>query len=102
MLFSVDEVAALLLQTGFRKPITNLKLADIPNLKSALIDHHCMLKVKAAMDQYTEGLQQLGVLDLIQKYPHLAKQYFIAETKKVTAGLHIPSFHSYYQHATPR
>ena len=102
MLFSVDEVAALLLETGFRRPIANLTLADIPSLKSALIDFHCMLKVKAAMDQYAEGLQQLRVLELIQKHPLLAKRFFIAETKKVTAGQHIPSFHSYYQHATPR
>ena len=88
-MFAIDEVASLLLETGFRKPVIQLTMVDIPDLRSALLDYHCMLKVKAAMDQYAEGLQQLKVLDLIKKFPLLAKQFFIADEKKITAGQHV-------------
>ena len=91
MLFGIDEVTASLLQTGFRKPVIQLTLADKSDLRSALLDYHCMLKVKAAMDQYAEGLQQLRVLDLLQKFPLLAKPFFVADSKSVTAGQHVTS-----------
>lgn len=35
-----------------------------------------MLKVKASMNQYAEGLQQLKVLELMQKFPLLTKPFF--------------------------
>ena len=45
-----------------------------------------MLKVKAAMDQYAEGLEQLRALGLL-KFPLLAKVlYLVAESNKVIAG----------------
>ena len=95
VLFGIDEAAALLLQTGFRRPVIQLTLADKADLKSDVLDYHCKLKVKAPMDQYAEGLQQLKVQDLVQRFPLLAKQYFVAESKKVTAGQHIASFDCY-------
>ena len=89
MVFTIDEVASLLLETGFRKPVIQLTMVDIPDLRSALLDYHCMLKMKAAMHQYAEGLQQLKVLDLIKKIPLLTKQFFITAEKKITAGYYV-------------
>ena len=34
-----------------------------------LVNYHCMTKVKAAMDQYMEGLESLGLLGRIQVDP---------------------------------
>ena len=59
-------VFALLMETGYRKPVIHLTLDD---KRAALLDYHCMLKVKASMDQYAEGLEQLNVLQLMQKFP---------------------------------
>lgn len=59
MLFSVDEVQSLLQETGYKKPVTKLSVADKTSLRSILIDYHCMVRVKACMDQFAEGLEEL-------------------------------------------
>ena len=46
-----------------------------------------MVKVKAAMDQYIEGLEDLGLLGFIRNDPFKWKVFFIAsEVNKLTAG----------------
>ena len=85
MLFAVDEISALLMETGYRKPVTYLTLCDRPGLRATLMDYHCMLKAKAAMDQLAEGLQTIKVWDLIQKFPLLTKPFFVSDGKKITA-----------------
>ena len=51
----------LLVQTGFRRAVVSLTLDDVQKVSSALIDFHCMLKVKAAMDQFKNGLKTRSV-----------------------------------------
>ena len=60
--FSIDEGASLLNETGYHKAVCSLKLSDRPALLGALLDYHLMIKVKAEMDQFKEGLQTLGYL----------------------------------------
>lgn len=60
-------------------------MADKCELKAAMVDYHCMIKVKAAMAQYAEGLQSLKVLDLVCKVPSLTRPFFVADNK-ITAG----------------
>ena len=60
LIFTVDEISGLILETGYRKPFVKLTMADRSELKAAMVDYHCMIKVKAAMDQYIEGLQSLN------------------------------------------
>ena len=91
MIFFVDEVSALLTETSYRKPLINLTLSDRSNLKSVLVDYHCMLKAKAAMDQFSEGLQRLQRHDLIQRFPSLLKPCFVSSGKKITAGGYVYS-----------
>ena len=86
MVFAVDEILALLMETGYRKPVLHLTLQDKVGLRAVLLDYHCLLKVKGAMDQYAEGLQQLRVLDLIQKFNVLTKPFFVSDGKKITTS----------------
>ena len=44
---------------------------DTKDLVSAMIDYHLMLKVKSMMDQFMEGLNEMGVLQKIQEQPLL-------------------------------
>ena len=37
-------------------------MSDKSALRSTLLDYHCMVKVKAQMDQFAEGLDELGVM----------------------------------------
>ena len=85
-MLSIDEAADLLAQTGYRRATSRLTVADKSSISSALIDYHCMMKVKAAMDQYRVGLNELGVLSMIQKNPAIWKPMFISGDSLLTPG----------------
>ena len=76
-LFAMDESSELLLSTEFRKPLCRLAIEDRECLRSALLDYHCMLKVKAEMDQFAEGLMSLGVLEMVKHHPDLFAPLFV-------------------------
>lgn len=44
------------------------------------------MKVKAAMDQFKEGLKTLGLLSLLEEKPDLWKPLFVANTRPLAAG----------------
>lgn len=81
--FAMDEAIALLLETGFRKPICRLSLCDKDAVRSARLDYHCLVKVKASMDEYMEGLDELGVLEIIKKHPEAIQSLFVSD---ISAG----------------
>ena len=72
--FAMDEAAELLLSTGFQKPLRSLAMEDKECLRLVL---HCLLKVKAEMDQFAEGLKSLGVLDMMKHHPDLFSSLFV-------------------------
>jgi len=84
--FEMDEATELLLASGFRKPISSLIVQDKEKLRSSLIDYHCMLKVKAALDQFCEGLKCVGVMEIMVKHPNMFKTMFVADSTPLTAG----------------
>ena len=43
----------------------------------ALVCHHVILKRKVPLDHFREGLESLGVLELIMRKPDLMKTYFV-------------------------
>ena len=75
----MDEAAEMLMGMGCKKPISKLKIDD-KSIKSSLIDYYCLLKVKAEMDQFAEGLKDLGLLEMMQHHLSLFKSLFIAPT----------------------
>ena len=83
MVFAIVEASGLLLETGFRKPISRLDMNDKAGLRSSLLDFHCLLKSKAASDQFAEGLSTLSVLDRMRAFPALL---FLNESKPLTAS----------------
>lgn len=85
--FSIDEGASLLIETGYRKAVCSMTLSDRPTVLSALLDYHLMIKVKAEMDQFKEGLQTLGFLEAVQSDPSLWDEYFLDKTLPLTAGI---------------
>lgn len=83
---SIDEAASLLNETGYRKAVCSLKLSDRPSVIGALLDYHLMIKVKAEMDQFKDGLQTLGYLEILQSNPSLWEDYFINANQPLTTG----------------
>ena len=70
-IFAIEENASLLLETGYEKPLHTLTLQDIGDIRAAMTDYHCMIKVKAAMDQFLEGLEMGGVAGYLKTNPDL-------------------------------
>ena len=52
----------LLLETGYRKPLSTISCEDKPFTKKAVCDYHTLVKIKPELDQFSEGLETLNVL----------------------------------------
>ena len=57
-----------------------------PLILSTILDFHLMLKVKASMDQFLEGLQTLGVLSEVKSQPLLFEPFFLYAKLNIDAG----------------
>ena len=84
--FDDAENTNLFLETGYRKAISHLDISEKSDLLSVIIDYHCMLKAKAANDQFLQGLQVTGVLDCVRKFPDIMKSLFCFNKSTLTAG----------------
>lgn len=82
-----DENQNLLFATGYRKPLLQLTLDDVPSIVEILLDFYLLVKVKASMDQYVEGLKTAHFLDDLRKDPVLWKPYFTYNNTVLTAGM---------------
>lgn len=89
MIFCIDEAADLLLETGFKKPLKQLGLSDCERLQTVLLLYHCVLKVKAEMDQFREGLSALGVLTAMENNSSLMKCFFQPQALRISSGISI-------------
>ena len=83
-LFLVDEAQALLLETGFSRPVTKLKLSHKAEIKSTLIEYHCLVKPKASMDQFLDGLGDVSMM--LRRFQDLSKQLFVAHQEQLPSG----------------
>ena len=77
-----DDVSTLVTDTGYRIPLTQLRLSDKENLSKVIHEYYTLLKVLPEINQFGEGLESLGVLTMMRKYPHLLQPYFTNVSKK--------------------
>ena len=74
-------------ETGFRKPLSLLCLCDRRDLCAKLKCHFTIVKVKAELDQFAEGLKCCGVLEYMKKFPDIMRPLLVADPATVvTAG----------------
>ncbi len=71
----------LLLETGYRKPLSSLSCEDKPCIKKALRDYHTLVKIKPELDQFSDGLETLNVLPTMKKYPSIMSSLFVDRGK---------------------
>ena len=76
----------MLLETGCHMVLSALKVGDKANLLSLMMDYHCIIKPKAAMDQFVEGLSSTGVMHYIKHYPDIMKPLFCQLKSPLTAS----------------
>lgn len=66
--------ASFLADTGYRKPP---KLSDKFEMCSVLKHYYTIAKVKPEIDQFLEGLETLGVLEMMRQCSDLMKVFFV-------------------------
>ena len=86
-LFTCPELESLLLETGYCKPLVQLTIDDRSAIIPSVTDYHCVIKVKAAMDQFIDGLDAGRVLDCIKRHPQELKTMFCPVLTTLTAGI---------------
>ena len=77
----------VLCDCGFSRPSVLVKEQDKVDIVQALALHSVLLRSKAEIDQFCEGLESCGVLCAIRKNPNLARRFFCVEGRgKPTSG----------------
>lgn len=77
----------LLTSCGFVKPVMRCNICDIPTIVQTIALHLVILNSKAELDQLSEGMSALEVLDAIKKTPNLLLPFFTRSGAiKLTAG----------------
>ena len=86
-IFADNDTSDKLLETGYRKPLTSLTLNDREEIVGVLKLYHTLIKVKAEIDQFVEGLQCLGIHGYMKLYPELMEPVFVNKNcKSLSAG----------------
>ena len=91
-----ESIMTLLHDCGFSKPVCRLTAQDKAVLRTTLLDYHCMIKVKACMDQYQyiEGFEETGILEVMKKHPEFMKSLFVDEGHtEISASTDFPCVH---------
>jgi len=84
--FEDTENQILLLETGCHMLLSSLKVRDREYLIALLLDYHCIIKPKAAIDQFIEGLQCSGIMHYVKCYPDVMKPLFCKKKEQLTTG----------------
>ena len=83
-----DATMDLLLTTGFQKPVCALEVEDRSSIRSALVDYHCLIRVKAEMDQFRDGLTDVGITDFLKQYSDITRPLLTSTSHgQIDAGI---------------
>jgi hypothetical protein len=91
--FENDDASSIVFETGYRKSLTLLTLKDRDELIASVKIYHCLIKIKAGIDQFLDGLKSLDVYWYIKRYPELMQLFVDVPNKRLlTAGLYVRSY----------
>lgn len=84
--FDDSDNELMILETGYKKPLSLLVLSDKASLQATL-RAQVLLKVKPELDQFMEGLALCGVLDFVRRHPMLMACYFTRSPVDLCTGV---------------
>ena len=90
--FITDDKCAVVYDSGFSLPITEVTIQDIPTIVRTVTLHSTVMPIKSELDQLTKGLEICGILPLIRKYPRVMKELFMYDADKKTVELMMAIF----------
>jgi len=77
----------LFTDSGFPKGLPLVTSTDKIVMVQTVAIHHVLLRSIAEVDQFTKGLQALGVLDAVKKSPTFMRRFFTKdEIQHLTSG----------------
>ena len=85
-IFEDPDYELVLLETGFRKPVSSLCLLD-KGVVANTLKAHLLSRVKPELDQFSEGLGVCGVLEAVRRHPELMAPYFTHVPVELSAGM---------------
>ena len=77
-----EELSTLVTDTGYQVALTRLKVTDKESRCKLLREYYTLIKVLPEINQFGEGLETLGVLTMMRKYPDLFLPYLTNTGKK--------------------
>ena len=80
-----EEFSSILADTGFKRPLTCLTLADVAEIESTL-KVYLLLRVKPELDQLIDGLDTCGVLEGVHHHPEVMAPFFMHCAAPLTKG----------------
>ncbi len=86
LVFEDDVKLALVCETGYSKALCLASMADKDGIKNALRDYHSLIKIKAELDQFTDGLRTCEVLTYVQNYSDLMQPLFCQQPSLLSKG----------------
>ena len=61
-------------------------MSNLEEIVRVMATYHTLVKVKAQIDQFVDGLRSVSVYEQIKNYPDLMQPLFVYQTSKLTAG----------------
>lgn len=87
MMVERDNVIDVMIDAGCTV-LGKLLPKDRMTIVQTLSLHHCLLSVKAELDQMCDGLKLLGVLDASRQHPELFSRFFLrSHVKQLSPGM---------------
>ena len=81
-----QESYGALQESGFHQAISMMSFKSKEVILLYMTDYHCLLKVKAAMDQFVEGLEASGVHTMLKQYSSQLREFFVSCDRDLKAG----------------
>ena len=76
-----------ILTTGYSKPVATIGIRNKGKIKEALKIHFMLEAVFPEINEFRDGLKNVGVLDQILKYPDIMRSCFVDEQAPLTASM---------------
>lgn len=76
----------LILETGYRKPLSMLTMSDQQDLVK-MLKAHILFRVKPELDQFRNGLKTCGILEAVESHLELMSPLFTCTRCDLTGGV---------------
>ena len=87
-----DSSMTCLVEAGYLKALTSVSVNEKNDIVTTITTFYLFVKVKAAMDQFQQGLESAGILQYMKKYTDLIRPMFVDEALPFTAGKYYEFF----------